>query len=74
MKKIKNILLLILTSMLLVLTGCANQNYELVVNSDDSARFTIRYVIDKDTYDLLSSYEVDMGYTFEQSEKINKSN
>lgn len=69
MKKIKNILLLILTSMLLVLTGCANQNYELVVNSDDSARFTIRYVIDKDTYDLLSSYEVDMGYTFEQSEK-----
>lgn len=69
MKKVKKILLILITLMLLVFTGCANQNYELVVNSDDSARFTIRYMIDKDTYDLLSSYDIDMGYTFEQSEK-----
>lgn len=69
MKKIKKILLILVTLMLLAFTGCANQNYELVVNSDDSARFTIKYIVDKDTYDSLSSYDIDMGYTFEQSEK-----
>lgn len=64
-KRIASIMLLIVV---LVLTGCTNQDYTLVVNADDSSRLTVRYVVDKDTYDLLNTYGIDKGYNFTQNE------
>lgn len=63
-RKILPCILIIFT---LFLTGCTNQEYTLVVNSDDSADLTIRYIVDKDTYDLLSSYDIEGSYKFEQN-------
>lgn len=63
----KRIIPCLLIVMILFLTGCTNQDYTLVVNSDDTARFTIRYIVDKDTYELLEAYDIETNYKFEQS-------
>ncbi len=65
LKKILPCLTLILT---LFLTGCTNQSYSLIVNSDDSSTLKVKYVVDSDTYDLLDSYDLDKDYNFEKKE------
>ena len=70
MKKIfkTKILPCILLLFTLFLTGCTNQEYSLIVNEDDSADLSIKCIVDKDTYDLLSSYDLEESYKFEQNE------
>lgn len=70
MKKIfkTKILPCILLLFALFLTGCTNQEYSLIVNEDDSADLSIKCIVDKDTYDLLSSYDLEESYKFEQNE------
>lgn len=66
-KILKRIIPCLLVLMVLFVSGCTNQDYTLVVNSDDSARFTVRFAVNKDTYDLLSAYDIEKNYKFEQS-------
>lgn len=67
-QKINKLLIFALCLVTIFLSGCTNQVYTLVVNENDSSTFTVRYVVDKDTYDLLSSYDIDRNYNFEQQE------
>lgn len=70
MKKILPCIALILC---FFLTGCTNQTYSLIINDDDSSTFTVRVVVDKDTYDLLNSYDIEKNYNFEQKETSSNS-
>lgn len=65
LKKILPCLALIIC---IFLSGCTNQSYSLVVNEDDTSTLTVRIVVDKDTYDLLNSYDIEKNYNFEQKE------
>ena len=47
--------------LIILLTGCGTQNYSLKVNDDNSVEYKIRITVDSTTYDLLSSYGVDMS-------------
>lgn len=66
-KILKRIIPCLLVLMVLFVSGCTNQDYTLVVNSDDTSRFTVKFIVNKDTYDLLSAYNIEKNYKFEQS-------
>lgn len=66
-KILKRIIPCLLILMVLFVSGCTNQDYTLIVNSDDTSRFTVRFAVNKDTYDLLSAYNIEKNYKFEQS-------
>lgn len=61
MKRRKSILMvmLVMITVLFCLTGCGTQNYNLQINDDDSCIFDITISVNKDTYNLLSSYNID---------------
>lgn len=46
--------------MIFILSGCARQEYEVVINESNNVDFTIRVLISKESYNLLSTFGVDL--------------
>ena len=72
MKK-RNIFLLILCFILtLSLCGCTKQEYEVLIHDNDNVDFTIKISVDKEQYDLLSTFDVTLEDL--EANKVNSTN
>ena len=60
MKKSKKIILLFSLIFMFFLSGCTRQEYYIDITDSDNVDFTIKVLIDKESYDLLSSFGIDL--------------
>lgn len=61
MKIKKKILLICSLMIMLFFTGCTRQEYSVNINDSDNVDLTIKVLIDKESYNLLSSFGVDIN-------------
>lgn len=61
MKKMKKLFIIIaMLISIFSLTGCVNEESALIINDDDTSTLTFVITLDKDKYELLSSYGIDV--------------
>lgn len=59
MKIKKKIILLCSLLLMLLLSGCTRQEYNVNINNNDNVDFSIKVLINKESYNLLSSFGID---------------
>lgn len=69
--KTKRKLILIISMLIAILTlsGCTKQEYDVKIGDNDSVTFTMRVLVDKESYDLMSSFGVDINELEEKAQE-----
>lgn len=57
----KRIILMITVIVMFLLSGCTRQEYNVVINDNNNVSLTIAAVIDKESYNIISSFGVDIS-------------
>lgn len=57
----KKFILITMLIVMFILSGCSRQEYEVVIGDSNSVTFTITAIIDKESYNLLSSFGIDIS-------------
>lgn len=67
--KIKKKIIIILSIIVVFLTGCTRQEYNININDNNSVDFTIKVLISKESYNLISSFGIDINELEENKQK-----
>lgn len=59
--KIKNKIIILLSVLMVFLTGCTRQEYNVSINDNNSVDLTIKVLISKESYNLISTFGIDIN-------------
>lgn len=57
----KKLTILIMIMIVFLLSGCTRQEYEVVINDNNNVSFEVTALIDKESYNLISSFGIDIS-------------